>query len=90
MSCLGVPPPPCNPACLFNFEAAPVGIQAATPYATRCIQAATLCIQAATLCIQALYGVELLNEPGDSVKRPFEDDMRAELITYYHEVSRGK
>ena len=34
----------------------------------------------------ALYGVELLNEPGDSVKRPFEDDMRAELIAYYHEA----
>ena len=34
----------------------------------------------------ALYGIELLNEPGDSAKRPFEDDMRAELITYYHQA----
>ena len=33
-----------------------------------------------------LYGIELLNEPGDSVKRPYEDDMRREMVAFYHEA----
>lgn len=34
----------------------------------------------------ALYGVELLNEPGDLVEPPNEEAMRSRLRAYYHQA----
>ena len=65
--------PGCNPflrqlslwRSYFSFSLFYQAATLCTQAATLCIQAVTLCTQAATLCIQALYGVELLNEPGE-------------------------